>query len=703
MKRFLLLGSVLLASISAYPQNRMSKPSGVLESKMKRYDINEMSTSASSVFTGPSKQIKHKLNPQFKVAAANQFTGSMNVFGYLVSQQKPLQFNSAVNAVSFIARKSSTYTPSSNGNSGTIVGHYTTNFGGTWNSSCIWANANSLARYPQGGIYNPLGNTNINNAYLVGTGPFTSSAPTWGGTTNGNWYASKPITTPGTNTPGADQQPSFFQGGFLKSHYMSRYSFTAIDGGLVRSMANIVNDADATTNSSFGLRGALMVKGTFNAGAFVWSVDSFKPPVAVSVATPTFYLFSSATPLQAWDNTGTTGYVVMIGVRAGAPSPMTGYQPFVYKTTNGGASWSLFPANDFADPNCFKGVYDRLYPISSNTNVIVANFGQTEGWDITVDNTGNLHLATMLLGHYSDHPDSLGYRNVFGTEQYSYGYTGPFDFPTIYDFYTCGSSWNYHIVDSMATEGPSGTSGQPGYGSNIWSDGSGAKMDQDARIQISRSDDGSKIFYSWTESDPSVLGLNWNVFPDLKVRGFDVLSKQVTPRMNATGGVTNADQSAYYHYMSNKAAGSSSGCMTMPLTITYNSTYNGSIDVNTYYLDNIQLCASSFSINSLAPKTGGCTTCLTGIGNAEEVFDYSVSNFPNPAREATTMRIELKDASAFDMAIYNSVGQLMDIYKMKGQPGINEINVNLSNYAPGIYFYKVKVGKAVMTKKLVVQ
>jgi hypothetical protein len=682
-----------------YSQNRMSKPSGILESRLKNYDLQESSLQnvSSNTFTGPVKQVKHKINPAFKVAACNQFTGSMNVLGYLISQEKPLQYNKAVNAVSMIARKSSTYTASSNSNSGTIVGHYSTNLGSTWNSTCIWANANSLARYPQGGIYNPLGNTNINNAYIVGTGPFTSSAGGWGGTTNGNWYASKQITTPGNTTPGADQQPSFYQGGFLKPHYMSRYSFTAIDGGLVRSMANIVADPAGTTNATFGLRGALMVKGTFNAGAMVWSVDSFIPPVNLRPdGSP---LIGTSAPVMAWNDAGTIGYVMILGSRSGTGPSMNGFQPIVYKTTNSGASWSLLPANDFADPACFTAVYDRLYPLNSNTTVVCPNFAQSEGFDVAVDNAGNLHLVTMALGHYSNDPDSLGYRYVFGTEQYSYGYTGPFDFPTIYDFYTRSTGgWDYHVVDSMATEGPSGTSGQPGYGSNIWSDGSGAKMDQDARIQISRSDDGTKIFYSWTESDPSVLGLNWNVFPDIKVRGFDVNTKMVTPRMNATGGVTNADQSGYYHYMSNKAAGSSTGCMTMPFTITYNSTYNGGIDVNTYYLDNIQLCASSFTVPAMSPKVG-CTLNLP----QQTAFNFEVNAFPNPAENYATILIGLKESSSFEVTLYNSVGQTVDTYKVNGQPGANEINIDLSNYARGVYFYNVKVGNAIVTKKLVIQ
>lgn len=701
MNKRLLLGSALLAAISAYPQNgRLAKPSGAIETSKKTEISESASFNASSVaspFTGTIKQVKHKVfgNAKTTSVAANLFTSSMNVFGYLVSQSKPLCYNSAIGAVSMITRKSSTYTASSNSNSGTIVGYYSTNLGANWDASALWASGTNLGRYPQGGIYNPLGNTNINNAYLVGMGPVTGST-SW----LGNWYASKPITTPGTTTPGADQQAHLDASPTIKKHAMSRYSFTSIDGGLVRSMATVLNDINGTTNAAYGLRGAAMVKGQFNAGAFTWSVDSFIPAVRTR-ADGSGLVYG--VPVAAWNDAGTIGYVVVLASRAGTGPTTNGYQPVVYKTTNSGASWSLLPANDFADPVFFEGVYDRLYPTATNSNVICANFSQSEGFDVAVDFNGNLHLVTMLLGHYSNDPDSLGYRNVFGTEQYSYGYSGPFDFPVIYDFYTCTpnsyapSGWDYHMVDSMMTEGPSGTSGQPGYSSNLWSDGSGAKMDQDARIQISRTDDGKKIFYSWTESDPTFVGASWNIFPDLKMKGMDVTTMKVTPRMNVTGGVINADQSAYYHYMSNKAAGSSSSCVEIPYTITYNSTYNGGIDVNTYYLAGAQVCPTSFSNDPVSPKGLGAN-----IKNNASV-SYEVMNFPNPADHATTIVVGLKEASNIEVTIYNSIGQLADTYKVNGQSGSNEININLSNYRSGIYFYNVKVGGSVVTKKLIVE
>lgn len=689
MNKHLLLGSALLVAISAYPQNgRLVRPTGAIERAPKKIEYNDFAAQG-SVIAGPVKNNKSNLTAKVTAVTASRITGSMNVFGYLVSTSRSLSYNKGVNTVSFVHRKSGTYTAASNSNSGTIVAMIGANAAATWDSTCIWTNGTNLARYPQGGIYNPLGNTNKNNAYVVGMGPITGGSG-W----LGNWYASKTLNGAGTNAPGTGSSMQAFLNATptLKVHHFSRYSFSSIDGGLVRSMGTILNDPAGTTNVTYGVRGAVMVKGQFNAGAFVWSVDSFVPPVNSRTDGSKLVVGES---VQAWNNAGTIGYVVMLGSRSGTGNTTKGYQPIVYKTTNSGASWSLLPANDFTT-NQFKGLTDRLYPVNNSTAVICPNFSGSEGNDAVVDANGNLHYTSMVYGHYSNHVDSLGYRYTFGTEQYSYDYSGAFGYPTIYDFYTTSAGgWKYHIVDSMGTEGPSGTSGQPGYNTNPWSDGSGGKMALDARLQMSRTDDGAKVYYSWSESDSAIVGLKWNAYPDIKMKGYDVATDKLTGRINVSGGVTGADQQAYYQYMCDRAIGTSTACTEVPFTITYNGTNDGSVPVNTYYLKGNSICAASFTANALHP------TAVSEI--AKENVTFNVMNFPNPANGATTILVGLKDAANFDVAIYNAVGQVVDTYKVNGQAGANEIHIDLSKFAAGVYVYNVKVGNTTVTKKLIVE
>jgi hypothetical protein len=696
MKKHLFLGCAFVLSVTAYSQSGRfaTKPSAI--GKLGLRPVEKMEPSSATLISEPTKnfvKFKPKQNTNAKISSvtATRFTGSMNALGVIVSQSKPLSYNAGINTVAFVHRKSPTYTPASNGNSGSIVVMYSSNPCSSWDSTCIWANGSNLARYPQGGIYNPLGNTNKNSAYLVGTGPITDGSG-W----IGNWYASKQITTPGNNAPGADQQAMLNNSlpVTMRKHSFSRYSFSSIDGGLVRSIAEIINDPDNTSAgpNGYGLRGAGMVKGLFTAGAFAWSIDSFIPSCVTDASMdPQLYSLAS----QAWSEDGVTGYVVLIGARTGATGSMMGWQPIVYKTTNSGTSWSLLPANDFATP-AFQGLVDRLYPVASNTNLIAPFFNPGEGFDATVDVNGNLHYATTVLGSSSVHPDSLAYTYQFGTENYSWDFSGPLGFPTIYDFYTTSSGgWNYHIVDSMDCMGPSGTSGYPGYATNPWSDGSGGRLGLDARIQISRTADGKKIFYTWADSDPTIVGSNWNIFPDVFVKGYDVTLDKTTTTFNLTGGIPNADATSYFHYTSARAISTGTTSFDIPVTISYNNTFAGGNPIDHYYLCGATVAANAFTLNPMRP------TGINSVNNGS--LTYEVGNYPNPAHDMTVISVNLKEAKNFNISLYNTVGQLIKTIDTNGQKGFNSIEMDLNGLNAGIYFYTVKVDNSTVTNKLIIE
>lgn len=695
MKKHLFLGCAFILSVTAYSQSGRYtvKPSAV--GKHGNRPVEKMESSSSALTTQPNNvvKVKHKTNAAAKttLVSATRFTGSMNAFGVIVSQSKALSYNAGINTVAFVHRKSATYTPTSNGNSGSIVVMYSNNPCSGWDSTCIWANTSDLGRYPQGGIYNPLGNTNMNNAYVVGSGPITDGY-SW----MGNWYASKQITTPGNATAGPDQQ-SMLNGslpGTMRKHNFSRYSFETVDGGLVRSIAEINNDANSTSAgpNGYGTRGAGMIKGMFNAGAFVWTIDSFVPSCIID-ANLDKQMYSLAT--QAWSEDGITGYVILTGARVGSTGGTKGWQPIVYKTTNSGASWSLLPANDFTTP-MFKGLTDRLYPVNTNSNLVVPFFNPGEGFDATVDINGNLHYVTTVLGTSSTDDDSLAYTYQFGTENYSWDFSGSFGFPTIYDFYTTSSGgWWYHIVDSMQCMGPSGTSGYPGYSSNPWSDGSGSRIGIDARIQVSRTTDGKKIFYTWSDSDPTLAGGNWNIFPDINMKGYDVTLDKATDRFNVTAGVGNADAQAYFHYTSRRAISTGTTSFDIPFTISHNGTFNGGISMDHFYICGATVAANAFTVTPMRP---------TGIASAANAAaNYEVGNYPNPAHDMTVISVNMKDNKDFSIALYNTVGQLIKTVNVKGNKGANNVEMDLTGLNAGIYFYTVTMDNSKVTNKLIIE
>ncbi len=704
MKKHLLLGTALLVAISAFPQNnKQSIPTGVVKQQFRKNIIAEKEVQNTLPTTvSPINKIKpfSKSNLNAKVAAitVTRLSGSINAFGVLTDESNSLCYSPGPNIVSFIHRKSSTYTPAANGNSGTMVAMLSTNIGTTWDSTCLWTSAASFARYPQGGIYNPIGNTTYTNATVVGMGPFHNGGP-WAG----NWYASKKITLPGTNASGTDCQAidnAALPPG-VNVHHLSSNAFSSIDGGYVRSMSLICNDDAGATNVAFGPRGAMMTKGLYTAGSFSWTTDSFAPPT--TLRTDGSKQININAPLTAWNEAGTIGYVVMYGSRLGAPTAQKGYQPIVYKTTNSGASWVLLPNNDFTTP-AFKGLKDRIKGINTNSNVVIPMFTTLEGYDAAVDVNGNLHIVTTVLGTSSADVDSLDYNYQFtvGGEIYNYDFAKYYGKPTIYDFYTLsGGGWNYFIVDTMGSVGPSGNAGQPGVAANPWA--AAAQLSIDARIQISRTADGKKIYYSWTSTDPAVAGNNWNIFPNIRVKGFDVLTDKVTPTYSVTdGSVTTplglygVDGSAFFHYMCDKAVGSGTACVDMLFTSTNNAAADGNVDVDHYFIKGQSICATAFTLTPWRPLG------VTEVANSETSTEVNI--YPNPASEAATISVGLKDVKDFEISLYNSIGQqVITTMKINGKPGVNDVFVDLSKLNSGLYFYSVKTDNSVVTKKLIIE
>jgi hypothetical protein len=706
MSKHLLLGSALLLSLTMYPQHgKLVKPSGTSQIPDRKKEYSEPAQHMSTPGTGPvkGKQTTSTIGAKTTVVTAFRFTGSMNVNGLIVPQSEPLQYNAGVNAVTFVHRKSATYVASSNSNSGSIVTMVSTNpCSNVWDSTCVWSNGTNLARYPQGGIYNPLGNTNLNNAYFAATGPCTwSGTPPW----VGSFAASKQLNMGSNNVPGADQQ--FFAntspfGGLSGKVDFPRYSFSTVDGGFVRSLALRVNDISGTTAgpNGFGFRGASMMKGQFNAGTFIWSVDSFIPPTTFnSAGTKNCY----STPVMAWAEDGVTGYVVFVGSRGSETvTPTTvnvkgGYQPIVYKTTNSGASWGLLPANDFTQPQ-FRGLTDRLYPLQSNSTTVMPNMTYFEDYDAVVDANNQLHFVTTAFGHSHNHVDSLGYRYTFNpTEVFSWDFSGSWGYPTIYDFYTTPAGWDMVVVDSMGTMGPGGTSTDPGYNTNVWADGMGAKMDLSARIQVGRSTDGQKIFYSWSESDTAIIGTKWNIGPNIKVKGYDVMASKLTPRMDMSSSISNPgllSGGAFWHYMSNEVI-SASGNYDVPLTITTNQLYDGSVPVDHYYICGATLPGSSFTVTPLYTPTS--------VKENAKQESINVNLYPNPASDHATVLVNLKEGQAIDLSLYTLVGQEVRHISVNGTSGENKVELNLENLSKGVYFYSVKVNGTVSSNKLIIE
>ena len=81
-------------------------------------------------------------------------------------------------------------------------------------------------------------------------------------------------------------------------------------------------------------------------------------------------------------------------------------------------------------------------------------------------------------------------------------------------------------------------------------------------------------------------------------------------------------------------------------------------------------------------------------------FDLS-QNYPNPFNPSTDIKVTLNNAGVMSLKIYNVLGQLVDVVAQGYKPaGSYSYNVNMDRFASGVYFYSLRQGSNVLTKKM---
>ncbi len=724
MKKLLLIGNAVLISMSVHSQTAKSiQPSGVtnLAEKIRK----EKTAKHDPVFVaGRSAKSPHIINNPLNSSASTaanpiisatftKFTGSMNAFGMLVSAQKPLQYNRYLQTYSWIQRKHPNYVTNpvlpANAQSGAIVAFFGKNEGTVWDSTLLFSDASRWSRYPQGAIYNPLNGNNLAAAYVVGSGPCTASSDNW----VGSWYASKLIGAAVTNSAGADQQfmPNASPFGSATSptmtkHDFPRSSFNIDDNGVVRSLGEISRDVnDVSSNANYGYRGALVAKGSFNSGAFVWTPDSMIPPAVLS----SDGLVLSNQSYMAWNDVGTVGYVVLIGARQGATLSNKGYQPFVYKTTNSGNTWVLVNGIDF-NTGSWAMLKNSMQSVNINPSLEVPFFKYDEGIDMVVDKNNKLHIASMVVGTSSTHNDSLGYTYQFtiAGDQYAWPHI-PTARPYIFDFVGDGvGAWTATLIDSLGTEGPSSVSGQGGFGFNPWADAGDptASVSSDTRLQLSRTYDGEFITYSWAESDSTLNTTTnkWHEFPNIHQRAMRICDGSVSTdeyviTSPSSGFNPNVRDKAYFHFMSSTCKAGASNATQATFTVGYTVSNN----INTDAIAPVTNYFSNAVVVHTFPSAACGTTLTTGINNLSSNEVTRARVYPNPSNGGSfNVEITLSSLNTINIDLYNAIGQKVSAVKVNGQLGENSVKMDVNGVTPGVYFVKIKTGSTETTKKLII-
>ncbi|NOR88564.1 MAG: T9SS type A sorting domain-containing protein [Bacteroidales bacterium] len=501
---------------------------------------------------------------------------------------------------------------------------------------------------PSGIIYNPDNSENFEETYTVVAGPDIHQG------TFHNYFASAKMDN---------------------SNHDDEYMAWEGENDWARSSMTIVNNEvyifgqDFQNIGDFGVNQTLKhYQGTTTdpSNGFDWEINAVSPDWLINETES--YAYALYTTYSAWKKDGSIGYMWMIGV-TNESSQYGVYQPQVYYTTDGGESWDYIELN--LEDNSFLQQYLPAWEDENgNPQTVRPSFLTTDRtYPGVVDLFGQLHLFSNVYGSTKGdvtHPDEANWVN----EEYLGG--------IIFDFIIKPEGLEQiEFVDYVYTEVIDSVFGTVGW---------------NHRLQAAKTIDEHNVIAIWSDQDDSFDGkLN---FPDLM--GFSYC-----PTFDQNFGSTNFSEGTLYE-----------GFYFFP----YISEYIPEGYVTYGVIDMIPITtsvspgefASNCPLESITHSfvmDAHLNVCIGDIDeNSTPNLLFSVDqNKPNPVKTKTSIMIYSEIVGAVFVELSNSSGQVLFV-KNKGLI-YNEMEVefDLSDAEPGLYFYRVKIGEESITKKMIVE
>jgi hypothetical protein len=577
-----------------------------------------------------------------------------NAFGMAANARPVIWADPSINAISFIHRNHAA--TSGFGISGDLNSDFSTDGGATWtlNGQVYYgaATAGPLfpARYPSGAIYNPPGNTTASNAFAVAVGPtLDATNDAWGGFANGSGQLTAGATATSSQVS-SDGAAGFYQ------YIPEGFQIIKNTGNAVALDQSIDIATDYTDNM-------IWHSGTWNAGAYTYTRSLIPIPVSTSAAGSK----AMATYSLAMSDDGMVGYIVAIGHNDFTLFPDEAYYPIVYKTSDGGATW-VGPWNlDMAPLEAVIPAYD-----GTTGNLVSTSFEV----DAVMDNANNLHIVTSACA-------GAGNFSIYQGDSVS----------AVVDIYTTdgGATWKAQELGLPKTA--RGT-----YGDNS---AANANLTHDNRTQASRTWDGTKLMFTWFDTDDASFPGLGNTYPDAYSVGYNVTTGLWTAGANKTPGLSTLmfAQCSYY-------AMDAAGTQTVPVafqvisgtTATGEPLNTGGV-VDYVYSGDVTFTDADYTV------VGNPINIPIAAGvNEQPIVASSVSVVPNPASGNTRLTYLLNNASDVTIKVVNMIGAtVVEMVKPTQTAGQHEVALNVSELKAGVYFVNVTAKGSVSTTKLIVK
>ncbi len=620
-------------------------------------------------------------NPSASVFAVGRtfIATSTNVYGLLVPTTSPVAYNAALGATTFTCRSGS-------GGSGKIRFNVSTDGGTTWDTSRLAITLSgagpSLGRYPSGAIINPAGNTTLANAFAVVAGPATDLAPGDYGWVS-HYFGAKKLDAAGSNavelytykyapgaipgTPGGTPNTVVTEGSFATINYGS-----LDNAGRYRVADNASDSAGSSLYAD--MNGVMIATYTRDEVTNTFSSD-FK---VVSSGNILHYESGG----MAWSENGQVGYTLVAGIDTTSAAVKKPNAIHVWKTTNAGATWAKLPDFDFTSILGYTfNLSDTTLALPGNFQIfpktiggaggtrpffLAARYTAGQNYDMVVDKQNELHIFAPVIGGATNNVDSLNF--TWNVKQ------------QLFDTYTSsttGKPWQAKHIAELQTEiVPDASSPITGFG-------------YEHRIQASRTTDGQYVVCSWIDTDASLDSLN--LYPNIFAWAMDVsANKVVDTAINLTAG-SNFDSDNFWYAASHTVVNDGTK-LTIPATVGVPTAAGSAIKhFNHFYVNGLEIPLAA--INT-----------ARGVATKELSKGFSLTPaYPNPATNNSIVGINLDAASTVGVTLSNVIGQVLYTNSSRMDAGNQQITLNTSGYAAGVYFYTVTVNGNNIVNKLIVK
>jgi hypothetical protein len=99
-----------------------------------------------------------------------------------------------------------------------------------------------------------------------------------------------------------------------------------------------------------------------------------------------------------------------------------------------------------------------------------------------------------------------------------------------------------------------------------------------------------------------------------------------------------------------------------------------------------------------------CDLISTGIDNPNEASQIRLfKSFPNPVSTLATIEFETMRTSHINLDIFDLYGnKLENILSSEINPGLNQIQIDMSGFTNGVYFYQLETETHIYSKKILV-